>query len=101
MNKQKQIIFSLATAISLSASTAALADDVQTVLDHKDGTKTEHSLNNVMLKRIESPQTIQDHVINFQLNYQQRHGNKTNEIATTVEPVESGWRQHLGNPVKI
>lgn len=101
MNMQKRIIFSIATAISLCTSTAVLADDVQSVLDIKIDTNTEHSSNNILLERVKSPRTIQDHVNNYLLDYQQRHDSNANDFAAMKKPVESGWRQSLGNPAKI
>lgn len=101
MNKQKQTILTIATVIGLSASTAALADGVETALDRNSGIKTEQTFNSVSLRHINAPRNIQDHVINFQLDYQQRHIGNDKEVAAMEDPIEKGWRRNLGNPVKI
>ncbi len=101
MSTYKKILLGITTAISLSVSSAVLADGVETVLNPGSATNKEHSLRNNILKRIKNPVTIQDHVINFQIDYKEKHANNDKEIAATDELAVSGWRKNLGNPVKI
>ncbi len=101
MSTQRKLLLGIATAISLTATSAAMADDVQQALNKDSLNGNGYTLNNVQLKRINNPRTIQDHVNNFQLEYQERTDVQTIDIAAMEETLENGWRRNLGNPVKI